>query len=390
MSDETTTPNRGAGRTAAAPMPQGPEDAPKEGEQPVNPRDAAIEDMAERRYAERAESADQDAETYGTLDSQGHRPGETPDPTPRQQMNEPAPEPGPNDHLPEHLRDDPLASYIQMGDDGKPYMRAKVDGEETLVDLEKARAIIQKNEAADRRFHEVAERRKELDSREEAIREAERRIQERTAADSRRPPQESAPLPSQGEDDQAALETAKSIISNLFDGNEDDAVAQLAKAIATNRASQGTSIDPKKLAEEAAEAAEQRLAQREQERALQTGFKIFQQENPDLIADKSLFAAVDAQTDVVEAEHPEWTPEQIMREAGRQIREKFNMPDPRAEATEIDDPGPEPTNDRLNQKRNLRPMPTPAQDTRKPPEPEKPETPAQALADIRAARGQPV
>jgi len=234
---------------------------------------------------------------------------------------------------------DPLADFV-VRRNGKPMFRAVVDGRTIEMPLEEARANIQKNIAADRRLQEAANRRRELDAREAALKERE---QQRVVT----PPADTLDL------DAEAVDLVKVLVS----APEDVAAKRLATTLKKIRQASAP-IDSNAIAAQAADVAEQRIAVKNDIQAKATGFQRFQQEFADVAADPDLYALADRRSDLIFAEHPNWTPEQIMLEAGRQAREwleqktgkKLVVPNPGKSQEEA-------SRRRQETKQQLRPMP---------------------------------
>jgi len=113
-----------------------------------------------------------------------------------------------------------------------------------------------------------------------------------------------------------------------------------------------------------------------------TGFKKFSEDYPEIMADQALFGYADSMTDGIAAENPEWLPSEVMLEAGKRVREwvqSMKAPEPSAQPT---------NNDRLERKKQLRPLPRMRQGTQESEPVEQPQTPSQMMEEIRQARGQ--
>jgi hypothetical protein len=266
---------------------------------------------------------------------------------------------------------DPLADFI-VRRNGKPMFRAVVDGRTVEVPLEEARANIQKNIAADRRLQQAANRSRELDQREANLRQRE---QARPAA----PAADALDLDAEAAD----------LVKVLVSAPEDVAAKRLAVTLKKIRQASAP-IDPNAIAAQAADVAEQRIVVRNDVQAKASGFKKFQDQYADVANDPDLYALADRRSDLIFAEHPDWTPEQIMLEAGRQAREWLEQKSgkklviPNKSRTQE-----EANRNRQETKQQLRPMPVsrtviPAAQV----EDDDAGTPQNALAEIRKSRGQ--
>jgi hypothetical protein len=271
--------------------------------------------------------------------------------------------------------DDPLGDFV-IRVNGKPMFKTLVDGQEKLIPLDTARAQLQKHLSADIRLQQAATRNKELDNRAAVLRATEERLKHQAAAPAR-----------QAVDD-ATLDTeAVELVRSLVSEPEDKAAARLAKTLKTIRQASVPQIDVDGIVKRAGDEAEARIVARDNEKAMGSGFKAFETAYPDIVADPDLFASADRRTDAIAQEHPEWAPEQVMVEAGRQTHEwmkSIGIP-----VRAVPNGGQSPSN-RQQRKEGLRPMPTPRQARpAQAPEQSDRQSPSDAVAEMRKARGQP-
>jgi hypothetical protein len=273
----------------------------------------------------------------------------------------------------------PTDEYVVVKD-GKSYMQLKVDGKVTLVAMDRVRATMQKDEAAEVRLQKAADWQKTLAAREAQIAEKERQLAQRAQ-------QPLPPTPRVVDaDDPNLLSEVQSVVSDLFDGKEKDAAAKLAKVLSRSRTPVivQTPIDTQAIAREAATVVKKDSAAEAYKENLEAGYESFKADFPDIMADELLFAAVDKVTERLESEHPDWKPAQIMKEAGTEVRNWAKGI--RAPV----DGRKNPAQDRLDAKRDLVPMPNAREGSPPRSEPETEMTPAQELAEIRRSRGLPV
>lgn len=321
----------------------------------VDPRAAALAVAMEREA--RGERIETDPAEPVVADAQ-----QVEDATPVEPMAEPAARKAAN----------PLDQFVSMVD-GKPMFRTVVHGQEKLIPLERAQAELQKVDAGNERLRQAAEARKALEAREAALRKTEQQLQARGRA------------PTPAVDDRALDKEAVELVRSLVTESEDKAAARLAKTLKTIRGSAPT-VDAAAIARQAADEAVRTIAARDNERALQGGFKQFTKDYPDIAADSDLFAIADRKTTAIAEEHPEWDPGQVMLEAGRQTREWLKgMGAPVRGAP----PAGEQPNNRQQRKQTLVPMPRPSS-ARVPAATEEPsQSTADVVAEMRKARGQP-
>lgn len=287
-----------------------------------------------------------------------------------------APDEDPEDApLPEEVADDPLADFlVQDEETGEVFFRTKVDGQEVLVDLDKARTTLQKHEAADARLQNGSELLKDLQRREEQLQQNEAALSQKAKdlAAARLP---SPPVVDV--DDQDLDGEVREVVGDLFAGTQDEAAEKLTALLRKTRAPVVPQVDPDAVARHAVSEARRQT----QNDAEALGFATFRDENKDIVADPKLFAWADASTDEIAAENPDWSPTQVMREAGKRTREQFNM---------NSETPPAPNDDRLKRKRKLRPLPLTSRSSerRQPDEVDPVETPSNVMAEIRESRGQ--
>lgn len=349
----------------------------------VSPRDAMLADMDSRLDDQRREEIRQEqqelAEAMGQTDED---PSDLePGLTSKEVIDE---EPNEDDELPEGLRNDPLADYIVMDGD-KPMFKTKVDGQERLVPLENARAQLQKHVAAEIRLQNAAEKDKELNAREAEIQKNEAALQAKLASAEASPPS----VPSDVSD-QDLKDEAHQVVSSLFTGTEDEAVEKLTHLLIKTRTVSGPKVDPTEVANQAVQAARKQLDAENAEEAEKArkldeaaGFEAFSKEYSDILADANLFRYADGLTDSIAEENPNWTPSQVMAEAGKKTREWVES---LKGSTSEQDPQP---NDRQVRKQNLRPMPRArSAQVQSSSKNDQPDTPQSVMAQVRQSRGQ--
>lgn len=271
--------------------------------------------------------------------------------------------------------EDPLAEFV-VRQNGKPMMKLLVDGRERFVPLEDARRQLQKHAAADIRLQQAAELKKNLDAREAQIRQSEAALRARAQS---QPSAEQAAA-----DDQALERESVELVRSLVSEPEADAAKKLAKVLKTVRQAATPRIDPNAIAEQAANVAVQKVAARDTEKAMDAAWTAFQKDYSDIAADPDLFALADRRSDEVKSEHPEWTPTEILLEAGKRTRDWLAT---RTGAKPKVNPNP---SGRQARKEGLRPMPRPMSTRVAAPtaDPDAENSPQAAMAEIRKARGQ--
>lgn len=267
--------------------------------------------------------------------------------------------------------EDPLGDFV-IRVNGKPMFKTLVDGVEKLIPLEAARSQLQKHLAADIRLQQAASRNKALDTREAALKATEARLSSRPA-----------PVPV---DDSVMDNEAVEIVRSLVNEPEAQAAARLAKTLKTIRQAATPQIDVKAIVKQAGDEAVARIVARDNDKALALGFDTFTADYSDIAGDPELFAVADRKTDAIAAEHPEWSPEQVMSEAGNQTRAWMKQ---HGMTVKVPANGGQHPSNRQQRKEGLRPMPTTR--TARPAavvEQSASQSPSDAVAEMRKARGQ--
>jgi hypothetical protein len=265
--------------------------------------------------------------------------------------------------------DDPLGDYV-VRVEGKPMFKTLVDGKERLIPLNDARAQLQKHLAADIRLQTAAERQRQLDAREAAIRQT-----EATLATRSQPPAPAAV------DDRAL---ASGLVRSLVSEPEDKAVEKMAQVFKSLRQAPAP-VDANAIAKAAAAEVRREIAESENQKALQSGLSTFTKSYPDIAADSDLFNLADRKTETIASEYPEWSPEQVMLEAGKQVREWLTG---LGAPAKVAPPAGQQTSNRQQRKQNLVPMPQPRSVRPVAAADEPGQTPQEAMAEIRKSRGQ--
>ena len=239
-------------------------------------------------------------------------------------------------------------------------LTVKVDGIEQQIPIDQARATIQKNMAADKRLNDAALKQQQLQEWEQRLAVREQQLQQ-------------APPPSMEGDIQVKLQAA---VDALYDGDTDDAVKALSEVIGGRTSA---TLNPDEISKKATEQVMQTLAKREFNAERDRGVEQFKSDYADIASDPHLWDMTDLKTVELMTQHPEWSPTQIINEAGRQTRQWVQQLS-----------GQSPTPNRAERKSQLQTLPRstgsvayqpPARNT-------EPSTPQQVIADMKQARGQ--
>lgn len=295
--------------------------------------------------------------------------------------------PSRRDELPPEYADDPLADYIVMDEENNtPMFVTKVDGKERYIPLEQARRQIQKQEAADVRLKNAAERQKILDAREAEIARQEAELAARLQA-----PVTSPSEPTPDVSDQDLLGEAQQFVENMFNNSPDEATASLAQLLANMRHLQNKpapQVDQNQLAQTTAALVRAQQLEDARQKDAVDGLTKFKTDYPEIMADRALFLYADDMTDSIamewDAEGRSFTESEVMLEAGKRTMEWRDRISGKKPA-----PTPPTTNDRHERKRKLRPMPrSRSQAQQQAVQEEEAQTPNDIVAEMRRARGQ--
>ena len=210
--------------------------------------------------------------------------------------------------------EDTDAPEIVKGEGGETLLKLVVDGKEKTMTLKDAQTELQRREAGTERLQRAANERRQIDVERQAL---ERQRQQQ-------PPQPQATEPSE-----ATLATAKEIVSKVLSNEPDAAAEALASAIenASKAGAPATGNDDS-VVEQAAYRAAQMAENRRQESA---AIAKFEQEFPEIAADKAMFAYADQVSVQVAGDNPDMAPEDIVMETGRRVRESLKLTPPTEE-----------------------------------------------------------
>lgn len=376
--------------SAANPAAANP-DTPEAPEPVVNPRDAILDELDGKidaaRHQEQKEYLEEVSEELGMAP-----PAPEPDPVADgaqaiEPMHPPVDPPAPAP-LPVDLQSHEMANYIVMHN-GEPHMKAKVHGVDKLIPMSKVQAQAQKLDAAEVSLEQAANMTRDLAQREEWIRTNEASLKARLETPGPLPPVDT------GVPEEELIGEAKEIVSTLFRGDEDAAATKLATLLKRSQAPANPvpAIDTTQIVEQAATVAVTKMTERDKKKDAVSGLEQFTASYPEIMADPMLYRIADKFTDVIEQENPDWSPTQLMMEAG--VRTKKWLAQQKGETLPADPPPADPASidpNRQERKDNLVRIPNPALGAVSPHGvvEETVQTPNDALAEIRESRGQPV
>jgi len=365
-------------------------------------------DPGAKALADRMQKAQDDARAAGI--ASGELPPEDADGAASRQRMHPErpavpdalPEPGAPAQIPTELQNDPLADHIVMDGD-QPMFSLKVSGKNMLMPLDEARRRLQIDTAAEIRMQNASAKEKQIDARERKVAAGEEALTMRVRNVNLQPQAN----PAQPELSEADVRSgARDVLTTMFSGSEEDAADKLTKLLIDTRTPQVQPVTPvideAAIVSKAATAAVGAVTAVNEKKDLASGYSTFQDKYPEIMTDANLYNMADGMTDGIVTEHPDWSKSQVMLEAGKRTSEWVEN----LKGTSVSDPKdltdvttddetisehtqPPPTQIRQERKQELVRIPQAAIATQAPAESESaPQTPQQALDEVRRSRGQ--
>lgn len=223
----------------------------------------------------------------------------------------------PEEGSPEHQS---LPYYLK---DGVPMLQLKVRGEVIEMPLERVKGIAQKNILAENRLRQVSTAERKLQNREKLVSQREQQLKSQS---------QSHPPPAGVEPKIDLSAIVKDTATVLFDGNKEEAEVTLRK-FADALINPGSNLDQEELrssivqsAKDAAASVYQVNRQAEdaekQRIAVKLGLEKVAEQFPEVMQDDVLFSMVDRRCEDLVGLHPDWSPDQVMVTAAREIQER--------------------------------------------------------------------
>ena len=211
-------------------------------------------------------------------------------------------------------------SPFVLGPDGKRRAKLKVYGQEIEVTEAELIRMGQKEVAADVRLREAAER-------ERRVQEAERILQANAAADRQR---EAAMRETEAQQQNRAV--LRETVEHMAVGEIDAAVEKLESILKAGRpVTTPIAVPPEQIQALVDQRLQQTTAALAAQQEAKSVLSVWETEFKDLAASPENFDRVDRVTKVIAADNPTLAPEDVIREAGRFVRErlKTTQTDPR-------------------------------------------------------------
>jgi hypothetical protein len=211
--------------------------------------------------------------------------------------------------------------------DGIPTVALKVKGETIELPWERVKGIAQKNILAENRLRQAADAERNLVNREELVLQREQELESKSLTH--------LPEPSGVEHNVDLGPLLDETTTALFDGDKKDARATLEKLITAARqptASRDPALTVQQIEKRATDTAisvlRQEKAAEQQELykgQLRDGLAQLTEQFPEVMQDDVLFSMVDRRTQDIASEHPDWTPQQVMLSAGKDIQDRIGL-----------------------------------------------------------------
>ena len=218
----------------------------------------------------------------------------------------------------EPQNEEPDTAPILVEEDGETYIALKVDGVEKKMSLSDAQAELQRRESGSARLQEAATERTRLQAVEQRLAAREKELAEK--------PPEAPAEPAPKTEDVSGL--ADELTEALLNGDKSMAAEKLATVLSkVDSGARPATASTSEIADAVMQKVNEQQAVRQQ-------FDVFAKEYPDIVENPEAFGVADAISTQVEAEHPDWDPLRIMREAGDRFRRIAGAKPPEAQAPE--------------------------------------------------------
>ena len=210
-------------------------------------------------------------------------------------------------------------SPIFLNDNNEYAMTLNVNGQEITRTVKEMQADSQKHLSADRRLQDIAAQQKEFDVRLAELAHREEALNQSVAQN---------PQPSSQDVGEAALDGARNVVDEIFDGNTDSAAERLAQLIDGRQ--EPTQIDPDAIGRQATADAISQIESMNADKAytesVGRGAEWVNEHHPEITASESLTRFVDTEINVIMANEPNTSPEQAIKLATESVLEQMGKP----------------------------------------------------------------
>ena len=211
-------------------------------------------------------------------------------------------------------------SPVFLNDANEFAMNLNVNGQEITRTVKEMQADSQKHLSADRRLQDIALQQKDFD-----VRLAE--LAQREEALNHQPVTEN-PQPSSQDVGEAALDGARHVVDEIFDGNTDSAAERLAQLLEGRQ--QPTQIDAGAIGRQATADAISQIESMNADKAytesVGRGAEWVNEHHPEITASDSLTRFVDAEINVIMSNEPKTSPEQAIKLATEAVLKQMGKP----------------------------------------------------------------
>jgi len=233
---------------------------------------------------------------------------------------------------------------LSVPDMGEPPLEAakketitlRIDGVDEERTWDEVVAIAQKQGAADSRLARASTRAIEQDAREEAL--LRRKVEldnYHTQLQRQEDAQQTSQLSSQDVGNDDSLEATKEFLENVYDGNTDDAAQKLANLIGRQKPTQNIDVQAltQQITAETVAKIESDTANKAYRGSIDEGVRWMSDTHPEIVQDRILYNAVNAETDVISKADPSLSPLEVIQRATESVSSRIGG-QPLAEATQ--------------------------------------------------------
>ena len=211
-------------------------------------------------------------------------------------------------------------SPVFLNDNNEYAMNLSVNGQEITRTVKEMQADSQKHLSADLRLENIAAQQKQFNAREAELARREYALTARPAVEN--------PQPSSQDVGEDALNGARNVVDEIFDGNTDSAAERLAQLIDGRQ--QPTQIDAGAIASQATADAISQIESMNAEKAytesVGRGYNWIGENHPEINDSEQLTRFVDAEINVIMTSEPRTSPEQAIKLATAEVLKHMGKP----------------------------------------------------------------
>ena len=205
-------------------------------------------------------------------------------------------------------------------------VEVKVNGRTRMVPREKVEAaggidVYQKRLAAEEGMQTVADERKRLQQERQEFQQWQQEQMQKLQTQQQPPPVQGGASARQSPPEGDSKILAQQYREALYDGDDDKADEIFAKMAAKGTQQQAAIPDPDQIAAQAVERFRKEMQKEQYEKEVAKGQQMFEEKFSDIAQDPRLYDMANAETIRLQQEHPDWSPVQIIEEAGTRIQQ---------------------------------------------------------------------